>query len=145
MTRTSFFDLPELDFTTALARTMQPFFPLAGRRFVPPVEVFETGGDLHVRVELPGIDPARDVTVTIEDGYLGIRGERKETTEAKEDGYYRKETAYGSFERHIPIPAGIKESAVKAGYKDGILEIVVPEFAQVPEEVKPKRIPVHVG
>ena len=145
MTRLSFFDWPEVDFSTALARTMQPFLPATGRRFVPPVEVFEKGGDLHVKVELPGIDPAKDVTVTVDDGYLTIRGERKETTEAKEEGYYRKETLYGAFERRIPIPAGIKDSAVKADYKSGILEVVVPEIARVREEVKPKRIPIHAG
>jgi HSP20 family protein len=145
MTRLSFFEWPELELPTALARSMQPFFPLHGRRFVPPVEVFEKGGDLHVKVELPGIDPAKDVTVTVEDGYLAIRGERRETSEAKEEGYYRKETFYGAFERHIPIPGSVKESAIKADYKSGILEIVVPEIAKVPEEVKPKRIPIHVG
>jgi HSP20 family protein len=145
MTRLSFFDWPELDIPTALARTMQPFFPLAGRRYVPPVEVFEKGADLHVKVELPGIDPEKDVTVTVEEGYLKIRGERKETTEAKEEGYYRRESLYGVFERHVPIPTGIKESAIKADYKNGILEIVVPEFTKVPEQVKPKRIPVHLG
>jgi len=145
MTRLSFFDWPEVDFSTALARTMQPFLPVTGRRYVPPVEVFEKGGNLHVKVELPGIDPAKDVTVTVDDGYLTIRGERKETTEAKEEGYYRKETLYGVFERRIPIPAGIKDSAVKADYKSGILEVVVPEIARVREEVKPKRIPIHAG
>src|SRR5690348_9325444 len=145
MTRLSFFDWPELDFSTALARTMQPFFPLAGKRYVPPVEVFEKGGDLHVKVELPGIDPAKDVTVTVEDGYLSIHGERKETLEAKEEGYFRKETVYGLFERHIPIPHGIKESAVKADYKGGILEVVVPEVTKAAEVAKPKRIPIHAG
>jgi len=145
MTRLSFFDWPELDLPTALARTMQPFFPMAGRRFVPPVEVFEKGGDLHVKVELPGIDPAKDVTVTVEDGYLVIRGERKETAETKEEGYYRKETLYGTFERHIPLTGGVKEAAIKADYKNGILEVIVPEIVKVPAEVKPKRIPIHVG
>lgn len=145
MTRLSFLDWPELDFSTAFARTLQPFFPLAGKRYVPPVEVFEVGHDLHVKVELPGIDPEKDVTVTVEDGYLSIRGERKESSEAKEEGYYRKETVYGLFERHIPIPSGIKESAIKADYRHGILEVVVPEVAKAPEQVKPKRIPIHAG
>ena len=145
MTRLSFFDWPELDIQNALVRTMQPLFPLASRRYVPPVEVFEKGGDLHVKVELPGIDPAKDVAVTVEDGYLSIRGERKDAAETKEEGYYRKETVYGVFERHVPIPAGVEESAIKADYKDGILEVVVPEFTKVPEQVKPKRIPVHAG
>jgi HSP20 family protein len=145
MTRLSFFDWPELEFPTALVRTMQPFLPPASRRYVPPVEVFEKGGDLHVKVDLPGIDPAKDVTVTVEDGYLSIRGERKETSEAKEEGFYRKETVYGMFERHIPIPSGVKESAIKADYRGGILEVVVPEIAKVPEQVKPKRIPIHAG
>lgn len=145
MTRSSFFDWPELEFPTALVRTMQPFLPLTARRYVPPVEVFEKGGDLHVKVELPGIDPAKDVTVTVEDGYLDIRGERRQTSEVKEEGFYRKETVYGVFARHIPIPQGVKESAIKAAYRDGILEVVVPKAAKVPEPVSPKRIPIHTG
>lgn len=145
MTRSSFFDWPELDFPTTFVRTVQPFLPLTARRYVPAVEVFEKGGDLHVKVELPGIDPAKDVTVTVQDGYLSIRGERRESSEVKEEGFYRKETVYGTFERHIPIPKGVKESAVKAGYRDGILEVVLPEIAKVAEPASPKRIPIRTG
>lgn len=145
MTRSSFFDWPELDFPTALVRTVQPFLPLTARRFVPAVDVFEKGHDLHIKVELPGIDPAKDVTVTVEDGYLCIRGERRESSEVKEEGFHRKETVHGTFERYIPIPKGVKESAVKADYRDGILEVVLPEIAKVAEPVSPKRIPIHVG
>lgn len=145
MARVNFFEWPELDFSTALARSMQPLFGLQSRRFNPPLEVFEKGGDLVVKVELPGIDPAKDVTVTVEDGYLVIHGERKESTEAKELGFYRKETLYGAFERHVPIPAGVKESAVKADYKDGILMIVVPQVAKLAEQAKPRRVPIRIG
>lgn len=144
MPRTSFLEWPELDFSTALARTMQPFFrTLPGGHFVPPVEVFKKAGELHVKVELPGIDPEKDVSVTVEDGYLVIAGERKETAEAKEEGYYRKETLHGIFERRIPIPAGIKETAIKAAYKHGILEVVLP--AVEPAEPKPRRIAINAS
>lgn len=146
MTRINWLDWPELDFPTALVRTMQPFlgqFP--GRPYVPAVDVFKKGVDLFVKVELPGIDPAKDVKVTVEDGYLVIHGERHEAEEVKEEGYFRKETLHGVFERRIPVPEGIEEKVIKAEYKDGILLVKVPNYQKAVEKTAPKEIPIHVG
>ena len=55
-----------------------------------------------------------------------MTGERKFDKEVKEEGYYRKESSYGSFERHVSLPKGIKESDIKAEYDNGVLEISVP-------------------
>lgn len=113
------------------ARLTFPALPVRLRRpFVPAIDVFSRGKDLVVRMELPGIDPVKDVAVTVEEDELVIRGERKRKEEVKEEHYYRMEASYGAFERHIPIPEGVDEGKIKAEYADGVLEVVVPEAAK---------------
>jgi HSP20 family protein len=79
-----------------------------------------------VRAELPGIDPDKDVEITVSDHTLRITAERRETTTSDEKGTYRSEFRYGRFAREVPLPAGASEEGVKATYKDGILEVRVP-------------------
>jgi HSP20 family protein len=111
--------------------------------FLPATDVYETDGNLAVRVELPGMDPAKDVSVTIEEGNLVVRGERKRSEEFKEEDFYRMEASYGTFERRIPLPEGVQDENIKAEYKDGILHIVVPGVrAALEREAKPKAIPI---
>jgi HSP20 family protein len=75
-----------------------------------------------VRAELPGIDPDKDVEVTVENGVLSVSAERQERTTEKG----RSEFRYGSFRRRVTLPQGAQEDAVEASYRDGILEIAVP-------------------
>jgi len=107
------------------------------------VEEFVDQGALVVRVEVPGIDPEKDVEITVADGVLTIRAERKETSENREKQSYRSELRYGSFERRVPLPAGATEDDVSATYQDGMLEVRVP-MGEVPVP-EPKRIPVTRG
>jgi HSP20 family protein len=81
---------------------------------------------LTVRAELPGIDPDSDVEISISEGQLQIRAERKETTEQRDEGSYRSEFRYGSMYRSIPLPKGVKEEDITATYKDGVLEVKAP-------------------
>ena len=130
------------------ARTAFPALPQGLHRpFAPASDVFARNGDLVIDLELPGVDPAKDVTVSIEDGDLVVRGERKQTKEVKEEDYYRMETSFGSFERHLPVPEGTKEEDVKAEYKNGVLEIVLPSGAKKIEKPKAKikAIPIKTG
>ncbi|GGI00247.1 Hsp20/alpha crystallin family protein [Arthrobacter liuii] len=90
------------------------------------VEEMVEGNTLVVRAELPGIDPERDVDVTVADGVLSIRAERQEKTEQKDKDGYRSEFRYGSFVRRIPLPSGVQEGDVTASYKDGLLEVRAP-------------------
>lgn len=90
----------------------------------PEVEMFERGGKLVVRADLPGMKKD-DVTVDIEDGALTIRGERREEREENEEGFYRSERTYGEFFRAVPIPDGIDADACEAKYADGVLEVVM--------------------
>jgi HSP20 family molecular chaperone IbpA len=85
------------------------------------VEDFVEEDAYVLRAELPGIDPEKDVEVTVEDGVLEIRAERKE--EHKEGG--RSEFRYGSFQRSVTLPPTAKEDDVTATYADGILTVRV--------------------
>ena len=128
------------------ARLTHPVLPLfLPKPFVPVTDVFVRDEDLMIRVELPGINPATDVTVSVEDGYLVIRGERKQEGELKEEAYYRLETAYGTFERFIPLPEGFEEGEIRAAYEDGVLEVVVPAAAKALEPSKPRSIPIKTA
>ena len=69
------------------------------------VEEYRDGDDLVVRAELPGIDPDKDVEVTLAEGVLHIQAHREEKSERKENHGYRSEFRYGSFARNVALPA----------------------------------------
>lgn len=95
------------------------------------------GETLHIRAEAPGIDPDKDAEVSVQDGMLRIKVERRkeERTEGK-DGY-RTEFRYGSSYRSVPLPKGVDASQVVATYRDGILDVAVPYPAAAPgDDVK---------
>ena len=103
------------------------------------VEEYQEGATLVVKAEMPGIDPDKDVDISVTDGVLHIQAERREHTEHKEKGGYRTEFRYGSFARDIPLPSGSKDADVKASNHDGVLEVRVP-VAERPETTA--KIPV---
>ena len=116
---------------------------MAARRteWLPAADVLRRGDDLVIRVELPGIDPDRDLEITVEDNMLHIRGERQETQEEKGEGFIRRETSYGSFERVLQLPGAVTTEDLKASYENGILEVVVPRGAKHSSQ----RVKVDVG
>src|SRR5579875_1416802 len=91
------------------------------------VEEYHEDGTLVVRAELPGIDPGKDVELTVSDGMLHLEAERREEEKHEERGYVRQELRYGAFSRSLPLPAGVTEGDIKATYKDGMLEVRIPE------------------
>ena len=90
------------------------------------VDEYNDGKDLVIRAEMPGIDPDKDVELTVTNGMLNIQAERREEERKEQKGYRRHELRYGSFSRSLPLPAGVKESDITASYQNGILEIRVP-------------------
>ncbi|HEY2764220.1 MAG TPA: Hsp20/alpha crystallin family protein [Pseudonocardiaceae bacterium] len=105
------------------------------------VDEYQEGTALVVRAELPGIDPEKDVSVSVSDGMLQINAQRR-MEESKEDkGYLRHELRYGSFTRTLPLPEGVREDDITARYEDGILEIRVP-LPEQPEPEHPKQISI---
>ncbi len=103
------------------------------------VEEFTEDGQLVVRAELPGVDPDKDVDISIVDGSLCIRAERRHEEKVEGRDYRRSEIRYGSFSRILPLPAKAKEEDIKASYKDGILEVRAPIDETA---AKPSKIPI---
>jgi HSP20 family protein len=108
--------------------------------WAPRMDIFEKDGALMVKAELPGVKK-EDVAVTLDDGDLVIRGERKAESEVKEENYYRMERTYGEFYRRMPLPFEAKADGIKASFTDGVLEIIVPK----PAAEKPAAETIPVG
>jgi len=105
------------------------------------VEEYREDGTLVIRADLPGIDPDSDVEVTVLNGMLRIEAERHEEDRAEEQGYVRQEVRYGSLSRSLPLPEGVTVDDVTANYKNGVLEIRVPE----PQPETPKKIAISTS
>jgi HSP20 family protein len=122
-----------------------PFKPLLaftpGKHFIPTTDVFARNGELVVKLDLPGVDP-KDIHIKLYEDELMVMGERKAEKEIKDEGYYRKESSYGMFERRMTVPKGVKESEIKAEYVDGVLEISMPREVKIEGKPKAKEIPV---
>jgi HSP20 family protein len=107
--------------------------------FVPSVDVKEEDDQVVVSAELPGMDQ-KDVNVEVTQDSVRIAGEKKQEQEEKEKGYYRRESAYGSFERIIDLPATVDEAKAEAQFSKGVLTIKLPKS----EQAKAKRRKVQV-
>ena len=116
-----------------------PWFPEDWIR----VEEYREDGHLVVRAELPGLDPAKDVDVTVVNGALHIKAERREENKTEKKGYTHRELRYGAFTRTLPLPEGVSTADVTAGYRNGILEVRLPLPEATAEPVH--KIPVNAS
>ena len=105
--------------------------------WLPAVDVFDTQEAVVLKAELAGMDPD-DIQIEVEDNVLTIKGERRFEEQVDEERYYRVERRFGSFQRSLALPQGVKADEIGAAYDDGILTVTVPKV----EEEKPKRIEV---
>lgn len=105
------------------------------------VDEYREGDTQVIRAELPGIDPEKDVELSVSEGMLRINAQRRVEQETEDKGYTRHELRYGSFTRTLPLPEGASQSDIKASYKDGMLEIRVPIKEQAKHE--PTRIAIN--
>ena len=108
-----------------------------GREWVPAFDITENEKEYVVNAELSGID-MKDLEVTLTDGILTVKGEKKQETEENGEDYHRIERRYGSFHRSFRIPKKVQTDKVDASYKDGILELTLPKS----EESQVKKIEV---
>jgi HSP20 family molecular chaperone IbpA len=112
-------------FTEFDAVVRQAFGPTATAGFSPAAEVVRDGDDAVVRLEIPGVEVDKDVTVELTDGRLVIRGERRdEHSEQRAAGTVR-EVRYGSFRRSFALPKTVTADDIRAGYDAGILSVRV--------------------
>jgi HSP20 family protein len=116
-----------------------PAFGLGRAMTWPHVELSETDRELRVSVELPGMNE-RDVELTVDDGVLTIRGEKRSETDDKDRGY--SERFYGRFERRVALPSNVDEGKAEASFRDGVLMVTLPKSAEA-ESIR--RIPINGG
>lgn len=139
------------DFRNEMNRLFEGFFsrPLMGSsgpswfetgepgQWMPAIDLSENGGEIHVRAELPGIDP-KDVDVSVSEDRLVISGEKKSATEKTTDGWTHRESHYGSFNRAIPLPEAVDPAKVTARYDKGVLTV---ELTKSPTSTS-RKVPV---
>ena len=92
----------------------------------PHVDVAETDKAVVVKADLPGVDP-KDIEITMHDGSLSIKGEKKEEREEKHKNYHRMERFVGKFFRTITMPEGVDEENVSASTAKGVITVTVPK------------------
>jgi HSP20 family protein len=105
----------------------------------PEFDLSETKNELILKAEVPGIS-AKDVSISLVDNMLVIKGEKKQEMEEKDENYHYVGRSYGTFARSIPLPREVQGDKVKASYKEGILRIVLPKS----KEAKEKEIQIKV-
>ena len=117
----------EGEFANRLPATFQQ------RRF-PPLNLSETENELFVTLELPGMEE-KDINVEMMGNQLVVSGERKwDNEEKKGKEFHRVESQYGSFQRSMTLPEGLRleDGAVEATFKNGMLEIRIPKAKPTP-------------
>jgi len=105
----------------------------------PAIESYVDGDKFIVRMELPGIDPKK-IDINVASGILTVKGSRELKAETKKQDFFRREIRYGSFERSLSLPEGMKAEDLKASYRDGILELT----ATMPKEAVPRQVKIEV-
>ncbi|MBW2038519.1 MAG: Hsp20/alpha crystallin family protein [Deltaproteobacteria bacterium] len=105
----------------------------------PAVDILEKGEEIILKMEVPEVDQ-RDIDIKMEGNILTIKGERKLEEGTKREDYHRLERPYGNFNRSFSLPNTVDQGKIKAGYKDGVLRVILPKK----EETKPKQIEVEV-
>jgi len=108
--------------------------------FVPPVDIYEDGHKLAIKLEVPGIKEG-DLDIKIVDQTLTIRGERKLNTEEKTENFHRIERRYGQFTRSFTLPNTVDTEKVQAKFEHGVLTVELPKRP----EAQPKQIKVTIG
>ena len=105
----------------------------------PVTDIYETATALVITVELAGVRK-EDVSVEVKDNVLTIMGQRTELDEVEEENYVRRERLFGSFSRSFNLRYHVKPEAIKANFKEGLLQIEISK----PVQEKPKQITVNV-
>ena len=131
---------------TEMDRFWDSFVPSALRRtddsgeWFLSLDVSETKNEIIVKAEVPGMDP-KDIDISLSNGTLTIKGEKKQEREEKDEDYHLVERHYGSFMRSVMLPSEVKQDKINASYKNGILKVVLPKS----EEAKKKEVKIKVG
>ncbi len=107
--------------------------------WTPAVDIFEDEKQITLSADIPDMDQ-KDLDISVEDGHLTIKGERKFENEEKKDNYHRIERRYGSFQRTFALPENVDADHIGAKYDKGVLKVTLPKTVQ--PEKKPRTIAV---
>ena len=110
---------------------------VATAAWAPAVDIKEEKDKFVLHADLPGVRPD-ETDVSMEDGVLTIKGEKKSEAITEKDGYKRVERTYGSFHRRFSLPDTANSEEISAKSKNGVLEIIIPKR----QSVQPKKITV---
>jgi HSP20 family protein len=102
---------------------------------VPNLDIAETDKAYQVSAELPGVEPG-DINVTVTDGRLVIKGEKKAEKDEKGRDWHRVERSYGSFQRAVDLPLPVAEDKVEAQFAKGVLKITLPKAPEAQTATK---------
>lgn len=122
--------------------TLNRFFstPETARPWSPSVDIMETENEIVLKADLPGVSE-KELDITLEDGTLTIKGDRKFDSESKSKGYHRIERGYGSFVRCFSFPESVDPEKIDADYRAGVLTVTLPKK----EVSKPRQVKVKVN
>jgi HSP20 family protein len=109
----------------------------------PDTDILRRDGEILVEVELPGIDPLRDLEIEIEEKVLQIRGQKQRPDDVGDADRYVSECRFGAFRRSVMLPSGTDAETVTADYENGVLIVRIP-LPEVPPEVKSHEVPLCV-
>jgi HSP20 family protein len=115
-------------------RSIEPMFQRAVWG-TPAVDIVENDAGFEIAAELPGMD-ASNVELTLRNGNLVLKGEKREEKEEKSKDYYLKERQFGSFERTFAVPDGVDASKIAAEFKNGVLTVTLPKTAEAQKPVQ---------
>jgi HSP20 family protein len=114
---------------------------LTSGSWVPPVDIYQNGDhEVVIKAEVPDMN-RDDIDITVDNGTLTIKGEKKLAAEVNEEQFHRIERRYGSFSRSFSLPPSVDTSKVGAEYKNGVLTVRLP----LREEAKPRSVKIDVA
>lgn len=108
---------------------------------MPSVDIMTRGDDMVIRADVPGVNPG-DIDISVTDSMLSLKAERHAETESKQEDYVVRERTWGSFERTMRLPRGVKADDIHVEFNDGVLEIVVPGGAKATAR-EAVHVPLH--
>ena len=128
---------PFRGFEDAIARLFDA--PAASQPWTPAVDIAENDNSLVLKADLPGVDQ-EGIAISLENGTLTLKGERKFEKKEDKEGYHRIERSYGTFARSFTLPETVDAENVKAEFKNGVLTVTLAKK----ELAKPRAIKVQV-
>jgi HSP20 family protein len=102
---------------------------------LPRIDETEDEEGYHITAELPGLEE-KDVEVTLAEGVLTIRGEKKEEAEETKKDYFRRERTFGAFRRSLTVPSEVDAERITAKMKNGVLAVDLPKRPEAKKKAK---------